>query len=364
MGLERVGVAALLGEEYRLLHDAALRFLRERRAIAPEANPASAQAITREMARFGWLDVFANDAGATYAAAIVEAAGRAGVLVPFVAAVVAGVLLRAAGVRDVLDDLAAGRVLVVPAIESAFPNAVALDRNGRASGRLHAVEHVLAADTVLCPVDDGQHLALVEIRTGGSRLVPVPSAGGEYRGDVVLEDAVARLLPLPREALAHARLMGAVLRATELAGIGRAGLDLAIEYARRRVQFGRPIGSFQAVHHHAADMTRELVAVCLLAASAVQRLEKGENAAIAAHMAKAKAAAAIPVLLRLAHQITGGAGFYEEYPLAGYYRRAIDLAASYGTAAEHRRTLAELARMHPAALRHGGGHPFPPVIAL
>jgi alkylation response protein AidB-like acyl-CoA dehydrogenase len=107
-------------------------------------------------------------------------------------------------------------------------------------------------------------------------------------------------------------------------------------------------------------MLRDLVATRLLVAQAAWRLQEGLPAAREVAMAKAKASEAIPALLRLAHQVTGGVGYYRDYPLEGFYRRALDAAASYGGPLEHRRALAELAARDPAALRRPDGpHPGP-----
>ena len=356
MGIERIGVAALLGEEQRLVHDAALRFLREQTPAAPDGS--GGRTTLAEMARLGWLDVLGPPPDIATAAAIAEATGRVGVLVPYVPALLAAVLLAAPMRREAV----AGSRLFVPALEEGAIADGRIDDEGRLWARLRAIEEAHVADMLLVPVGDAR-LAALDLRASGARVTPAASASGTRRADVIVEGEPVPLLPLAAGAVESARAIGATLRAAELAGAGWAALDLTLAYARQRVQFGRPIGSFQAVHHHAADMARDLAAVCLLVANAARRFATGEEAIVAAHMAKAKAAAAIPTLLRLAHQITGGVGFYEDYPLAGYYRRAIDLAASYGTAAEHRRALADLVRTHPAALRHGGGHPFPPVVA-
>lgn len=361
MGIERIGVAALLSEEQRLVHDAALRFLRERAPAAPDGS--GGRTTLAEMARLGWLDVLGPPPDIATAAAIAETTGRVGALVPYVPALLAAVLLAAPEAAPMRREAVAGSRLIVAALEEGTIADGRIDGEGRLWARLRAVEETHVADVLLVPVANDARLAVLNLSAPGVHVTPASSASGTRRADVIVEGEPVPLLPLAAGAVERARAIGATLRAAELAGAGWAALDLTLAYVRQRVQFGRPIGSFQAVHHHAADMARDLAAVCLLVANAARRFATGEEAIVAAHMAKAKAAAAVPALLRLAHQLTGGIGFYEDYPLAGYYRRVLDLAASYGTAAAHRQALAALAPGSPAALRHGGGHPFPPVVA-
>jgi alkylation response protein AidB-like acyl-CoA dehydrogenase len=143
----------------------------------------------------------------------------------------------------------------------------------------------------------------------------------------------------------------AALKAAELTGIGQAALDLTVSYARERIQFGRPIGSFQGVQHHCAEMSRDLTVTRLLARQAAARIESGRDARREVSIAKAKASEVIPALTRTAHQIHGAVGYYRDYPLELSYHRALAAAASYGTAADHRRALARLLREDPQAFR-------------
>src|SRR5262249_41492366 len=94
----------------------------------------------------------------------------------------------------------------------------------------------------------------------------------------------------------------------------------------------------------------------LLVAQAASRLDRGLPSEREVRMAKAKASEVIPTLLRLAHQVTGGIGYYQGYPLERYSRRALKLAASCGNAREHRRRRAELRRVDSSTLCHDDGH--------
>jgi alkylation response protein AidB-like acyl-CoA dehydrogenase len=276
------------------------------------------------------------------------------------AAALAAWLLRDAGLseppHDLLAGIAAGRTLIVPAVadapRTAAPHPTRFTRSGddlRLEGEKLFVEFAGSADALLvnAVAGDGEPaLFLVPREAAGVHVETLPTAAGGQQSAVRFAQ-VAVGAPLatgqPVEAaLEQLWLHGAALRAAELTGIGRAALELTLDYVRTRTQFGRPIGSFQAVQHHCADMLRDLTATRLLVAQAAWRLQEGLPAAREVAMAKAKASEAIPALLRLAHQVTGGVGYYRDYPLEGYYRRAVAAAAAYGGPLEQRRLLAAL----------------------
>ncbi len=149
---------------------------------------------------------------------------------------------------------------------------------------------------------------------------------------------------------------GACLKAAELLGIGQAALELTLEYAKTRVQFGNPLGRFQAVQHHCANMYRNLEACRLLIYQAATRLSAGQSAEREVAMAKAKTSEAVPVITQLAHQIHGAVGYYRKYPLGLYHDRALAAQAAYGIAWQHRRRLAQLLRQDPRGFRGSVQH--------
>ena len=129
-------------------------------------------------------------------------------------------------------------------------------------------------------------------------------------------------------------------------GVGAAAvaLQLAVEYAKERVQFDKPIGSFQAIQHLCADMLRALElgrAAGYYACWAADDAEPDE-AHRAAVMAKAFASDAYAQLGGSAIQVFGGIGFTWEHDIHLYYKRLLSLSASLGNSSEH---LAELANI-------------------
>ncbi len=143
-----------------------------------------------------------------------------------------------------------------------------------------------------------------------------------------------------------ARTLDRLAVACVVDGVGAAqqAMELAVEYAKERVQFDRPIGSFQAVQHLCADMLRALElgrAAGYYACWAADDAEP-EEAHRAATMAKAFASDAYAQLGGTAIQVFGGIGFTWEHDIHLYYKRLLSLSVSLGNSSEH---LAELARI-------------------
>ena len=110
-------------------------------------------------------------------------------------------------------------------------------------------------------------------------------------------------------------------------------LEMTAEYARERVQFGRPIGSFQAVHQRAADASIQLEAMRLTAWDAAWRLDAEENAGEAVAIAKYWAAVAGQFVGYAAQHLHGGIGIDVDYPLHRYYLWAKQNELVFGSAA-------------------------------
>ena len=111
-------------------------------------------------------------------------------------------------------------------------------------------------------------------------------------------------------------------RAAEMVGGCRAVLDLAVAYAHERVQFGKPIGAFQAVQHHVANMWLGLFGARHLVYLAAWKASQGLPAGAETAMAKARAGRTFREVTKLGHQIFGGIGFAEEHDLHLYHRRS------------------------------------------
>ena len=163
---------------------------------------------------------------------------------------------------------------------------------------------------------------------------------------VTFSDAPARLVAGPDEAervITHALQVGSALLAVEQVGAGQHMLDVAVQYAKERLQFGRPIGSFQAVKHRLADMMVDLEHARSTAYHAVWALTDGsDDPALAASIAQATCSAAFSRIATDAIQTLGGIGFTWEHQAHLYFKRATSDAALLGSAEQHRSRVAEL----------------------
>jgi len=169
---------------------------------------------------------------------------------------------------------------------------------------------------------------LAELRLAGVRVPASLRLGGDRDAGPALERALA---------------LGAVALAAEQVGVAQRSLDLAVAYAKERVQFGRPIGSFQAIKHKCADMMVKLEAArsAVYWAACVAAEPAAKDLPLAASAAKAAASDAAFFCAGNALQIFGGVGFTAEYDIHLYFKRARASAALLGDAAFHRERVAQ-----------------------
>jgi alkylation response protein AidB-like acyl-CoA dehydrogenase len=147
------------------------------------------------------------------------------------------------------------------------------------------------------------------------------------------------------DAVAHHLDVGAVAYAAELLGLAQRALDLSVDYARERVQFGRPIGSFQAVKHRCADMLVDVEGMRSSVYWAAWCVAAGDSdASVAASTAKCWCSDAATRVMASALQVHGGIGFTWEHDLHLYLKRAHFDALAFGDATFHRARLASLLR--------------------
>jgi alkylation response protein AidB-like acyl-CoA dehydrogenase len=142
----------------------------------------------------------------------------------------------------------------------------------------------------------------------------------------------------------------AVALAGEIVGLSQRSLEMAVEYAKDRQQFGRPIGAYQAVSHNCAQMlmeTESARSLTLYAAWAADH--EPESLPVAASMAKAYASDAGFRVPARSLQVHGGIGFTWEHDLQFFLKRGKTDAHLYGTAREHRERVAELTGLGAAA---------------
>jgi alkylation response protein AidB-like acyl-CoA dehydrogenase len=223
-----------------------------------------------------------------------------------------------------------------------------MDERGRVFGRKVLVPDAAVVDgfVVAARFSDGDHaLGLVEVGDGVT-VQSVPTIDGTRRlGTVVFDGARATLLAYGTEVvprLDRMRQHALVGAACEAVGVAQRALDIAVEHARVREQFGRPIGSYQAISHRIADVYARVQLARSLAAWAAWSLSEGDagDPVMPAAAAKSYATEAAVFACESAIQVLGGIGFTWDHPVHRYYKRAQWLDAFAGTGARQRTALA------------------------
>jgi alkylation response protein AidB-like acyl-CoA dehydrogenase len=163
--------------------------------------------------------------------------------------------------------------------------------------------------------------------------------------DSVLADGSRDAWPVVEDV----RRVATALQCVEMVGGARAVLDRTVQYIADRVQFGRPIGSFQAVQHHVADLSTRIDAAGLAAWRAVWRCSLGSDAPAdagsfeaAVAIAKVAAGDAYVETTLMAQQLHGGIGFTDDHDLHLWSDRARAAAVAFGTREDHLRALGTL----------------------
>jgi alkylation response protein AidB-like acyl-CoA dehydrogenase len=237
---------------------------------------------------------------------------------------------------DALGDTAWGRPLI--AGEAVAACAARLDEPS---------VYAPAADLVVVPEDD--RLMAIDLRDRRPAAEPAMDVTRQlgWLRSAVLVDAPRLEVGSAAEIARHLDV-GAVAYAAELLGVAQRALDLAVAYAKDRVQFARHIGSFQAVKHRCADMLVDVEGMrsaVYWAAWALGNVDAADDErAIAASTAKAWCSDAASRVLGSALQVHGGIGFTWEHDLHLYLKRAHLDAVAFGDATHHRARLARLLR--------------------
>ena len=280
----------------------------------------------------GWVGLEVPEefggAGATFAevAVICEEMGRAASANSYLGSAVLAVstlkALQPSETRDrLLADVASGAVRLAVALEPAFvPDAEGADRIlVIANGGVAEPAVTVTPQPVL---DETRRLASV---------TAAGDAAGVLRFDGDPDAVVRRLLD-----------RAAVAVACDSLGLCQAMLSATVGYAKVRQQFGRPIGSFQAVKHACADMLISVAVSRQLVQAAVQAIaEDRAGAGVAAAMAKSYVSSAAVDVAGKAMQLHGGIGYTWESGIHVYLKRAALNRSLFGSPADHRRELAK-----------------------
>jgi alkylation response protein AidB-like acyl-CoA dehydrogenase len=356
--------------DQRLLRDSARAFLDEHLKPATvrlswDDPRGESETTWKEMAQLGWLGLSLPEAdggsglGMVETAILLEELGRAAYPGPYFPTMLAAHAIAEAGSvaqkKRWLAAIAAGGARATVALLDAeldwSPGAVTTraEKTGHGwalTGTKSFVPWAHVADVLLVPArtPDGVTLFLVDPAAAGLTLSPAQGMDLATRWTIVTlaqtpvaADAVLGG-PGQAEPLLESLLRrGAVGAAAEMLGAARRCLDMSVEYAKVREQFGQPIGSFQAIRHTCAEMLLEVENSHAAVYYAAWALDAGaEDAALAASVAKAYVSDAARKVCGSSIQVHGGIGFTWEYDLHLYFKRAKALEPMYGDADYHR----------------------------
>jgi len=329
----------------------------------------------KKMAELGWMGLTFPEEydgmGMTFLDLVVllEEAGRACLPGPYFSTVVlAGYTIMEAASeeqkKELLTKIANGDLIVTLAITEPSaryePDAITVkaspDKDDYViNGTKLFVPDANIADYIICVArttdgaspEEGLTLFLVDAKSPGITTTLLKTIAGDKQCEVIFED-----VRVPKENIIGELDKGwpVVEKVLEKATVGlcaqmvggaQKALDMSVDYAKERVQFGRPIGSFQAIQHYCANMVTDVDGSKYITYEAAWKVSEGLPATMEVSMAKAWVNEAYRRVTLLGHQIHGAIGFCEDHDMPLYFKRAKGSEPTFGDADFHREMVAK-----------------------
>ena len=331
--------------------------------------------LWRKMAELGWLGlVFPEEYGGIGGSfldltILLEEFGRALVPSPFLPTVVyCGLPILAAGTveqkQDFLPKIAAGEIIMSLAwtepSASYRPSGIAVEATPSGddyiiSGTKLFVPDAHIADWLLCVTrtgesekeEEGVTIFLMDAKSSGLSYTPLSSLASDKQFEVVFDGVrvpkrnMLGELDYGWEIMEKAMGKAAIAQCALMVGGAQQVLEMSVAYASERVQFGRPIGSFQAIQHKCANMSIDLDGARFTTYRAAWELSEGLPATTEVAIAKAWTSEAYRRICAEGHQIHGALGFSKDHDMQLYFRRAKVWEVTFGNADFHRHVIAE-----------------------
>jgi len=370
-----------INEEQRMIRDTARKFLSKEcpgefvRQMAQDEKGFTPQ-LWQGMAELGWMSLLVPEQYEGFGGSFLDLAvllaemGYCCLPGPFFSTVVLGGLtvLEAgseAQKAEILPDLASGKRLMTLAwLEeegSYSPEGITLTATSQEedhilTGTKLFVPDAHVADTIICVARTaeagkdgtaGLTFFLADAGSPGLRVEVLRTTAGDKQCEVTFDHT-----PVPKKnilgepggawpVLKRILQMAAVAKCAEMSGGARRVMELVVPYTKERVQFGRPVGSFQAVQHHCANMLTYQDTIEFITYEAAWRISAGLPFDKEASMCKAWVSDSYRKLVGLGHQVIGGIGFMEEHDLQLYFKRGKAAELAYGDTEFHREMLAQ-----------------------
>lgn len=347
-----------LGEQQEMLRRTARRFLEEECPTTlvrelEDGDIGYSPELWRSMADLGWLGLGLpaeyGGAGGSVVDQVVlfEEIGRAILPSPILpSSVLCGQTLLVAASEEqkarFLPRIAQGEFVVAPALEEtpgspdgghAEVTAAAGGGDYVINGTVLFVPYAHAADYLLC-VFRNADILMVDTTSQGVTITPMESVSKYKQHEVVFQD-----VRVPQENVLEGAGQGqmesaiqwaTVVQCAEMVGRGQKVLDMVVEYSKIRVQFGRPIGGFQAVQHRCADLSVAVDGARLLTYQAAWRLTEGLPCSEDVSIAKAFAGSLSRQAAAAGHAIFAGIAFTVEHDMQLYTMRSKIAEANLG----------------------------------
>jgi alkylation response protein AidB-like acyl-CoA dehydrogenase len=325
-----------------------------------------------KLAEQGWLGLIFPEryggVGLTFLdlSILLEEMGRAMLPGPFFSTVVlGGMAIMDAGSeeqkQEYLPRIAEGQIIVTLALTepSARWDAAGVQLTATPSGdgyvlngtklfvpNAHVSDYLVVAARTGTATEDVT-LFIVPRETNGVTQTLLQTIASDRQSEIVFDDA-----RLPGSAVlgevnagwaTAARVLdwGAIGKCAEMSGGGQQVLDITVDYVKQRTQFGRPIGSFQAIQHHCANMATDVEGSRYITYQAAWRLSEGLPAKREVAMAKAWVSDAYRRVCALGHQSHGAIGFTKEHNMQLFSRRAKAAELAFGDSDHHLNAVAQ-----------------------
>jgi len=326
-----------------------------------------------KMAQLGWLGLpfperYGGGGGSFIdLVVLLEETGRACLPGPFLSSVVlSGLPILATGSEEqkqqFLPAIAQGKIFTLALTEAdgsydaaSIKTTAAPDKDDYIiSGTKLFVPDAHIADYLLCLArtreglskDEGLSLFIIDAKSQGISYTLLRTIAGDKQCEVILDKVRVPITNILGElhqgwwVIEKTLQYAAVAKCAEMVGAAQQVLEMSVDYAKQRVQFDRPIGSFQAIQHHCANMQIDIDGMRFLTYQAAWLLSEGLPAAKEVAMAKAWVSEAIRRVTALGHQIHGGVGYTIDHDLQLYFRRGKAAEAVFGDANFHRELIA------------------------
>ena len=342
--------------------------------------------LWEKMASLGWFGISLPEAygggglPVSYLGLIIEECGRAIAPVPFHSTATAAMAVAKFGTEQqkeaILPRVARGELIMTWAVQEQDPRlrADVLQCRGEVdgdslviTGGKHFVDNFSAAELMVMAVrtgassDDnaGITLAIVPTDTAGVSETRLTTLAKDSQSKLNLDGVrvpVSNVIGEVNQGWPATQAMldiGTALLCTQIVGAARKDAEMAIEYAKNRVAFGRPLAGFQSIQHLCADMLVWVDGAQLLTYEALWKIDQGLPYSVEVSQAKAFTNDKCQATVRSSQQIHGGIGFMMEFDLHLWYRRVTAWTMRLGTSFEHRSRVARALLDQPGKVRLG-----------